>query len=70
MDNTYWGWLLWLGFWCLLIASFGNWGYSYRIQRKYARPTHRSALDILNERYASGELPREEYLTMRTEIAK
>jgi len=27
-------------------------------------------LDIINERYASGELPREEYLTMKTEIAK
>lgn len=70
MDNSYWGWFLWLGFWFLIISSFGNWGYSYRNHRKYRQQPQKSALDILNQRYASGELQREDYTAMKAELAK
>jgi putative membrane protein len=49
-----WGWVLWYGFVLLVVSNAGNWGYSYRIHRKY-RGSHKDALTILNERYARGE---------------
>ena len=70
MDHSVWGWLFWIGFWFLFISSFGNWGYSYRIHRKYNQQPTKNALEILNERYARGEIEREEYATMKVELAK
>jgi len=63
-----WGWFLWIGIWFLLISSFGNWGYSYRAHQKYNNQPLKSAMEILNERYASGDVEREEYLKMKEEI--
>ncbi len=65
-----WGWFLWFGVWFLFIASAGNWGYSYRAHQKYKQNPHRNALDILNERYALGEVQREEYELIKSGLIK
>ena len=62
-----WGWFLWYGMVILLFSSLGNWGYTYSAHRKSETPK-KEALDILNERYARGELQRDEYNRMKVEI--
>lgn len=64
-----WSWVLWIGFLLLLFASVGNWNYAYRAHRKVDRSPRRDAATILNERYASGELTRAQYLEMKSDIA-
>ena len=65
-----WGWFLWFGVIFLLFSSFGNWGYTYRAHRKYEMQPQKGALDILNERFARGEINRDELGQMKAEIAK
>ena len=76
MDHSYWnnwnfgwGWLIWFGFVFILFSNIGNWGYTYRAHRKYDRRSGKDAFDILSERYARGEISREEYSKMKTDIA-
>jgi putative membrane protein len=63
-----WGWILWVGFIVLAFSGVGNWGYSYSAHRKYDL-YRRSARDILDERYARGEITREQYGILKSDIA-
>jgi putative membrane protein len=65
-----WGWFLWFGFIFLMFSSIGNWGYTYRAHQKYGDVPRKDAFDILAARYARGEISREEYGQMKSEIAK
>ncbi len=64
-----WGWFLWLGFIFLMFSSVGNWGYTYRAHQKYEQP-RKEAIDILNERYARGEVTRDQYTLLKSDISK
>jgi putative membrane protein len=65
-----WGWVLWFGFIILMFSSVGNWGYTYRAHQKYGGPARNDANDILNERYARGEITREQHAQMKGDIAR
>lgn len=63
-----WGWFLWFAVMILVFASIGNWGYTYRVHRNYGRLPRKDALDILNERFARGEISSEEHARMKSTI--
>jgi putative membrane protein len=65
-----WGWILWFAIMFLMFSSIGNWGYTYRAHRKYGDLPAKDALDILNERYARGEITQDDRRTMRAEISR
>lgn len=77
MESSYWGhwylgwgWFLWVGIWFLLFSSLGNWGYSYRVHRRIRQQPLSAALNLLNERYARGELLRADYEQIKADLAK
>jgi len=53
-----------------MFSSLGNWGYTYRAHQKYGEMPRKDALDVLSGRYAKGEISKEEYVHMKSEIAK
>ena len=63
-----WGWILWFGFIILVFSGIGNWGYSYCAHRKFDL-RRKGARDILDERYARGEITREQYVQLKSDIA-
>jgi putative membrane protein len=66
---TGWGWFLWLGLMFLIAMSFGNWGYTYRAHKKYDDLiSPKSAIDLLNERYARGEINHDQYLGFKSRL--
>ena len=64
-----WGWVLSFGVVLLMFSSFGNWGYTYRAHRKFDVQPHKEAFDILNARYARGEVTREQYGQLKADIS-
>lgn len=67
--NFGWSWLLGFGFWFLLLSSFGHGRYAYRFNQRYTAQPGKNALDLLNERYARGDIDRDEYRQLKQEMA-
>jgi putative membrane protein len=72
MENySVWGWLLWYGIFLLFFINMGNFGYTYRAHRRLKDVCgNKDALDILNERYASGDISQTEYSKIKSEICR
>jgi putative membrane protein len=60
-----WGWNYWI-IWLLIILLVIGMGYYLRGGRKM--PGSQNSSDILNERYARGEIDRETYLRMKKDL--
>jgi putative membrane protein len=65
-----WGWFIWFGFIILMFSNLGNWGYTYRAHQKYDAYPNKDALDILNSRYAAGEIQQDEYNRIKSDIKR
>jgi putative membrane protein len=66
---TGWGWFLWFAVFILFFSSLGNWGYTYQAHRKYNdKDFQKSLLQILQARYAKGEIKEDEYLRLKSEF--
>ncbi len=66
---TTWGWMLWFGMILLVFSGAGNWGYTYRVHRLGRNGDFgKDAVDLLNERYARGDIDRAEFLSVKKEL--
>lgn len=61
--------MLWFGIVYLLFSNIGNWGDRYRSHQKHDSRSLKTGLDILNERDARGEVSREEYGQMKSDMS-
>lgn len=58
-----------LGFFFLLLSNFGHWFYSYRSNQRHGLHLQKTALDLLNERYARGDIEQAEFAKIKLDIA-
>ena len=67
-----WGWGMWLFGLVFMIAILGLvvWALLSAIRGPGSRSNRRGALDLLDERYARGEMEREEYLERRADLER
>jgi putative membrane protein len=63
-----WIWVFWIALIFLMFSSFGNWRYTYHAHRRYDLQPKKQAFDILDERYARGDITREQYAQMKSDI--
>ncbi len=64
-----WGWFLWFGVVILCFSSLGNWNYTYRAHRRFLNGSFKDALDILDERFARGDINESEYLKVKAHLS-
>jgi putative membrane protein len=66
-----WGWILWYSIFLLFFINMGNWGYTYKAHRSLkSGQADKNALEILNERYARGDINLNEYMTIKSHISR
>ncbi len=69
MYGYHWFWtVIWLGFWLLIISGIFFIVRALAGKKAGGETGEKSALDILNERYARGEITREEYNEKKKDI--
>ncbi|OGP25198.1 MAG: hypothetical protein A2X99_11175 [Deltaproteobacteria bacterium GWB2_55_19] len=61
-------WIIWLGFWVLIILGIFLIVRALAGRKAGGEGVEKSALDLLNERYARGEITREEYNEKKKDI--
>ncbi|MGB8360506.1 MAG: SHOCT domain-containing protein [Acidimicrobiia bacterium] len=67
-----WGWGMWVFGLVFMIAILGLviWALLSAIRRPGSGSSRRGALNLLDERYARGEIEREEYLERRADLER
>lgn len=66
MYSYHWGWMaIWLVFWILIIAGLF---FIFRALMEKKTEGGKKAMDILNERYARGEITKDEYHEKKRDI--
>lgn len=72
MNNGDWGWgMFMMLFWLLVLALMAYFG--IRLVHSHERhdtPKTRDALDIVKERYAKGEIDKEEFEQLKKDLSK
>ena len=64
-----WGWIFWVGLIFLFFSTTGNWGYTYQAHRRFRElSASKDSMDILSERFAKGDINRDEFFKMKEEI--
>lgn len=66
-----WGWVMMIGIFILVVLGIiALVRYLQQLARPDKQVTYKTALDILNERYARGEMSDEEYQRKKAEVIK
>lgn len=72
MDNGNWGWgLFMMLFWLLVLALIAYFGVRLlRNHEQHNTPQSRDPLDIAKERYAKGEIDKEQFEQLKKDLTK